>query len=435
MPVVKDKGTTSGCEACPWVMSPHTHNIYFVQAKLAKRNLSYYASHTTMQLKKEQSIYLDYAAATPLDPQVLKAMQPFFTSTFGNPSALHDYGMEAKDVITNAKKNVGKILGCLTEEIIFTSSGTEANNLALQGVARAYKDKGNHIIISAIEHPSIIETANALEQVGFVVTRLPVDETGIVSPDLTKAITDKTILVSIMYANNEIGTVQQIKKITAFLKKHHPNILFHTDACQAGGALPLSVHQLGVDLLTLNGSKIYGPKGVGMLYVNRRVTLLPILHGGGQENNRRSGTENIPGIIGFAKALEIAESKRKDEVKRLEKLRNNTITEIIEKIPGAYLTGSPKHRLANNIHFTIDDVDGETLVLYLNKEGIATSTGAACSINTVKPSHVLKALDYSDEEALTSIRFTLGRNTTKKEVNILIMELANAVKKIRSLPH
>ena len=387
-----------------------------------------------MAFKAKKGIYLDYAAATPVDPAVVKAMEPYHSKVYGNPSAIHDYGMRSKKAVDDARKTIARILGCLAEEVIFTASGTESIHLALTGVASAKKDHGNHIIISSVEHASVFETTRLLETLGFTITKLPVDEYGLVAlDDVKKAITEKTILVSIIYANNEIGTIEPIKEIGAFLKETHPHVVFHTDACQAGGYLPLSVHQLNVDLLTINGSKIYGPKGVALLYKNKRITLDPVMRGGGQEQGLRGGTENIAGVVGLARALELAESKRKEEVRRLETLRDTTIKKILDAIPQAELSGHPKKRVANNIHLTINGIDGETLVLYLNDVGIAATTGAACTERSVELSHVLSALGMAREQALSSIRFSLGRPTTEKELDTLVEELARAVSKIQSL--
>ena len=384
--------------------------------------------------KKEKIIYLDNASATPLDPEVLEEMKPFFSNDYGNPSALHTKGVTAKEALNDARKRIAKVLACQVDEIIFTGSGTESNNLALAGVARANKERGNHIIISSIEHESIIKTASALEKEGFMVTTLQVNEDGFVNTDeLLRAINDKTILVSIMYANNEIGTILPIKEIGKAINDAHPSVFFHVDACQAGGQLSLSVKQMNVDLFSMNGSKMYGPKGVGLLYKNKRVPIESILHGGNQEKGYRSGTENVASLIGLAKALEIAESKRKAETKRLESLRDYVISHIDEKVYGALLSGHPKKRLANNIHFTIDNVDGETLVMYLDGKGIAAATGSACTTKSVEASHVIRAIGKSEAIAKTAIRFTLGRSTTKKEIDILIKTLVEVTEKIRSL--
>lgn len=384
--------------------------------------------------KKDTSLYLDYASATPLDAKVFYSMKPYLEKEYGNPSALHAKGVTAKKAVTNARKKIAKVLSCQSDELIFTGSGTESNNLAITGVARANVKKGNHIIISAIEHKSVLETATALEKEGFTITIIPVNEEGFVDTDhILRAINNKTILVSIMYANNEIGTIQPIKEIAHQIKELHPNVYIHSDGCQAGGQLSLSVKQLGVDLFTLNGSKLYGPKGVGLLYADSNVVFEPIIHGGGQEKGKRGGTENVATIVGLAEAIEQSEHKRKKEVIRLEHLRDYAINEIDKKVYGALLSGNQKKRLANNVHFTIEGVDGETLLMYLDDHGILAATGSACTATSVEPSHVVKAIGKNDAIAKTAIRFSLGRTTTKKDINRLIKTLVITTEKIRSL--
>ncbi len=379
-----------------------------------------------------KKIYLDHAATTPLDPQVLKAMLPYLKEKYGNPSSLYQKGIESKEAVNEARKKVAKVLGGHKEEIIFTGSGTESDNLALRGTTRAYKKKGNHIITSQIEHHAVLNTAKALEKEGYEVTYLKVDKEGLVSlEDLEKAIKKETILVSIMYANNEIGTIEPIAEIGKMTKEK--GIIFHTDACQAAGALPLDVHRLKVDLLTLNGSKIYGPKGTGVLYIRRGVKIDPIITGGSQERNLRAGTENVAGIVGLAKALEIAETKRKIESKRLIKLRDYLIKGILTKIPRVILNGSQDKRLPNNINVSILDVEGESLILYLDKYGIQTSTGSACTSVNLEPSHVLLALGLPYEYAHGSLRLTLGKNTAKKDLDYVLKVLPQIVKKLREI--
>lgn len=387
-----------------------------------------------MLFNRQSRIYLDYAAATPVDSRVIQAMQPYFSNHFGNPSALHTSGIEAKKAVEDARKTIGTILGCHADEILFTSSGTESNNLALLGLAHAHKSRGNHIIISSIEHSSILSAAEALEKEGFVVTRLPVDEQGIVTLEqLKKSVNDKTILISLMYANNEIGTIQPIREVTRFIKETYPDILIHSDVCQAPGQLSCSVNQLGLDACTINGSKVYGPKGIGLLYLKKGTAIMPNIYGGGQEHGIRGGTENVPSIVGFALALRLAEQERKHEAKRLTVLRDEFIKHVEEEVPGAVLTGHRKHRLPNNAHFTIDEINGETLVLYLNKVGIEAATGAACTTKSIEPSHVLQALGFSKKEAFSAIRFTLGRTTTRDDIHQTIKRLKEAVDTIASL--
>ena len=379
-----------------------------------------------------KKIYLDHAATTPLDPQVLKAMLPYLKEKYGNPSSLYQKGIESKEAVNGARKKVAKVLGGHEEEIIFCGSGTESDNLALRGTARAYKKKGNHIITTQIEHHAVLNTAHALEKKGYEVTYLKVDKEGLVNPaDLEKAIKKETILVSIMYANNEIGTIEPIAEIGKITQEK--GIIFHTDACQAAGALPLDVHRLKVDLFTLNGSKIYGPKGTGVLYIRQGVKIDPIITGGSQERNLRAGTENVAGIVGLAKALEIAETKRKIESRRLINLRDYLIKGILAKIPRVILNGSQDKRLPNNINVSILDVEGESLILYLDKYGIQTSTGSACTSVNLEPSHVLLALGLPYEYAHGSLRLTLGKNTAKKDLDYVLKVLPQIVKKLREI--
>jgi len=366
---------------------------------------------------KKRSIYLDHAATTPVDPVVKKAMDPFFTEEFGNPSAFYEIGLRAQESLEDARARIAKILGCVPNEVIFTGSGTESDNLAILGVARA-KGKG-HIITSAIEHHAVSDTIEHLKEEGFTVTVLPVDKYGLVDPRvLEEEIKTETILVSLMYANNEIGTVEPIKELAAICRKK--GVLFHTDACQAGGALPINVKKLGVDLMTINGSKIYGPKGVGCLYIRSGIKLEPIVYGGGQERGLRSGTENVPGIIGFAKALELAQKNCTSENKRLIKLRDKLIKGLTTKIPNCFLNGHPTKRLPNNVNITILDIEGESIILFLNELGVYASTGSACTSKSLDPSHVITAIGLPYEAAHGSIRFTLGHSTKESDIDFVL---------------
>ncbi|EKD63454.1 MAG: hypothetical protein ACD_51C00278G0007 [uncultured bacterium] len=366
---------------------------------------------------KKRSIYLDHAATTPVDPVVKKAMDPFFTEEFGNPSAFYEIGLRAQESLEDARARIAKILGCVPNEVIFTGSGTESDNLAILGVARA-KGKG-HIITSAIEHHAVSDTIEHLKEEGFTVTVLPVDKYGLVDPRvLEKEIKTETILVSVMYANNEIGTVEPIKELASICRKK--GVLFHTDACQAGGALPINVKKLGVDLMTINGSKIYGPKGVGCLYIRSGIKLEPIVYGGGQERGLRSGTENVPGIIGFAKALELAQKNCTSENKRLIKLRDKLIKGLTTKIPKCFLNGHPTKRLPNNVNITILDIEGESIILFLNELGVYASTGSACTSKSLDPSHVITAIGLPYEAAHGSIRFTLGHSTKESDIDFVL---------------
>lgn len=383
---------------------------------------------------KKRNIYLDHAATTPVDPAVKKAMDPYFTEEFGNPSAFYEIGLRAGEALADARARVAKILGCSPNEVIFTGSGTESDNLAILGVAHSGSRVG-HIITSKIEHHAVSDTVEHLKEEGFDVTFLPVDKYGLVDPHaLEKEINKRgteTILVSVMYANNEIGTVEPIKELAAVC--HKKGVLFHTDACQAGGALPINVKKLGVDLLTLNGSKIYGPKGVGCLYVRSGVKLEPIIYGGGQERGLRSGTENVPGIIGFTKALELVQKNCTAENRRLIKLRDKLINGLTTKIPKCFLNGHPTKRLPNNVNVTILDVEGEAIILFLNELGIYASTGSACTSKSLEPSHVITALGLPYEAAHGSVRFTLGHSTTAQDIDLVIEVTTKVVEILRRI--
>lgn len=374
-----------------------------------------------------KTIYLDHAATTPLDSLVLKEMLPYFGSEWSNASSMHSSGRRAAQVIARVRRGVADILGAYPEEIIFTGSGTESDNLAIKGVARANRDHGNHIIISAIEHKAVIESARQLEKEGFVVSILPVDSLGMIDIDAClKLITDKTILVSVMYANNEIGTIEPIKELAEAIRKwrhtHGQNMfpLLHTDACQAAGALSLDVHELGVDLMSLNGSKIYGPKGVGTLYKKKTVSIRPILVGGEQEKNLRAGTECLPLIVGFGEALKQADLMKQTENSRLIKLRDYFMDLLIRNIPGVIINGHRTERLPNNVHISIPHIEGESILLMLDRLGIEASTGSACSAFDLKPSHVLMAIGQTAEFAHGSIRFSLGRDTTRGDIDYVL---------------
>ncbi len=381
-----------------------------------------------------KQVYLDYAATTPIDKNVAKKMQQVAEKIYGNPGSLHQAGRQAKKIVLESRKTISGILHCKPEEIIFTGSGTESDNLALFGAARANKNLGNHIIISGIEHHAVLNTSSALEKEGFKVTYLPVDKDGIVDlKEFEKSITDKTILVSVMYANNEIGTIQPIAEISKIIKKIKPSVLFHTDACQAAGYLDLDVQKLGVDLLTLNGSKIYGPKGTGILFCQAGIKLEPIIFGGGQEYGKRSGTENVAGIVGLAEALKISDKKKKSESARLVKLRNYFIKELLKKIPKTVLNGHSQKRLPNNVNISVLDIEGESMLLWLDKYGVCVSTGSACDSRSLDPSHVILALGRSYEYANGNIRFTLGRQTTKKEIDFVLKIFPGIVKKLREI--
>ena len=372
--------------------------------------------------------YLDYAALTPIDPEVEKEMKKYNSISYGNPGSMHDAGLAAKDALDSAREKIAKILNCSPNEIIFASGGTESINLAIKGIA--FASSGRHIITSKIEHHAVLHTCEYLEKNGFDVTYLNVDKYGLVNPkDVEKAIRDDTILITIMYANNEIGTIEPMEEIGRIAKKH--SIPFHTDACQAG-LLDLDVKKLNVDLMTLNSSKIYGPKGVGLLYKRKGIVIEPIVHGGGQEFGLRSGTENLPGIVGFAKALELMQKNKSKESKRLIALRDKLIKGLL-KIPKAFLNGHPAKRLANNVNVSILDIEGEAVLLHLNEKGICASTGSACTAKSLEPSHVITSLGLPYEAAHGSLRFSLGKYTTGKDIDAVLKYLPEIVKNLRLL--
>ncbi|MBA7644633.1 Cysteine desulfurase IscS [subsurface metagenome] len=377
-------------------------------------------------------IYLDYAATTPTHPEVVKTMLPYFTDAFGNPSSIHSYGQEAKGAIEEARVKVADLIGARNEEIIFTSGGTEADNFALKGVAYANENRRNHIITSSVEHHAVIETCKFLERSGFRVTYLPVDAYGLVDPDdVEKAITDKTILISVMQANNEMGTVQPIAEIGRIAKE--AGIYFHTDAVQTVGHIPVDVNELGVDLLSMSAHKFYGPNGVGALYIRKGTKLTPFMHGGEQERRRRASTENVPGIVGFGKAVELTQQEMSREAKRLTYLRDQLIKGLLERIDHIRLNGHPTMRLPNNVNVSVDFVEGESMLLNLDLEGICASTGSACSSSSLEPSHVLLALGLSPEQAHGSLRFSLGKWTTEEEIGRVLEVLPPIVAKLRAM--
>jgi len=383
-------------------------------------------------------IYLDNAATTPIDPKVLKEMEPFLKNDFGNPGGMYSYGYEAREAIDHARTIIAKYLNCNAGEIIFTGSGTESDNLAIIGTAKANQKHGKHIITTKIEHPAVLETCQTLEKNGFRVTYLNVDKNGLIDlKELEKAITRETILISIMYANNEIGTIEPIAeagKIIAKKRNKETGLpYFHTDACQAAGALSLDINALGVDMMTLNGSKIYGPKGVGALYLRKNTKIEPLIYGGHQEFGIRAGTENVAGIVGFATALDLAQKSIKTEVPRIKKLRDKLLSGIQKSIKKIIVNGHPVQRLPNNIHISIFDIEGEALVLYLDQMNICAGTGSACSSKMLEASHVLRAISLPHEIIHGSLRLTLGKNTTEKEIEYTIETLAKIVAHLRAM--
>ena len=388
---------------------------------------------------KNRQVYLDNAATTPIDKRVLKAMMPFLTGYFGNSSSFHTPGKTVRDALDRARVTIATGLGARPDEIIFTSGGTEADNLAILGFARKNQTQGKHILATKLEHPAVLESLEQLKKEGFEIEFLPVDGFGRVDPkDVVKGIRQDTILISIMYANNEIGTLNPIaeigKRVTVYRKEHgsaYP--VFHTDACQAVGALDILVDALHVDMMSVNASKIYGPKGNGALYCKRGLKLQPLQFGGHQERRVRPGTENIAGIVGFAKAFELALEAREKESHRLTQLRDYFISEIKRTVAKVRLNGHPAERLPNNVNISFMDIEGEALSLYLDAKGIYVATGSACTSESLDPSHVIVGLGLPYEVAHGSIRFTLGRLTTKKDLDYVLSVLPGLVEKLRRM--
>jgi cysteine desulfurase len=377
-------------------------------------------------------IYMDHSATSPVDPEVFEAMKPYFVDNFGNASTLYSLGRDARKAMEAAREQVASLIGAKPEEVIFTSGGTESDNIAIKGTAYRLKNKGNHIITSAIEHPAVRETCKYLEKNGFEVTYLPVYEEGIVRvSDLEDAITDKTILITIMHANNEIGTIQPIAEIGKIAREN--KIYFHTDAVQTVGKIPVKVEEMNVDMLSLSAHKVYGPKGIGALYVKKGVRLEPIIHGGGHEKGLRPGTENVSGIVGLGKACELAEKNLLEDTKYITNLRDKLIDGILNSIEQSYLDGHRTKRLPNNVNLRFTGIEGESLVLHLDSKGVAASTGSACSSKSLEPSHVLIALGLEHVEAHGSLRLTLGKENTEEEVDYVITAVKEVVETLRKL--
>jgi len=377
-------------------------------------------------------IYLDYAATTPTHPEVVQTMLPYFNESFGNPSSIYSYGQEAKDAIEEARAKVASIISARDEEVVFTSGGTEADNFAIKGIAYANEDKGNHIITSSTEHHAVTETCKFLEKMGFNVTYLPVDKYGIVDPDdVKKAITAKTTIISIMHANNEMGAIAPIAEIGKIARESE--IYFHTDAVQTVGHVPVDVNELKVDLLSTSAHKLYGPKGVGALYIRKGTRITSFMHGGEQEKRRRASTENVPGIVGFGKAAELAQQEIYEEAQRLSFLRDHLIKGLTERIDNIHLNGHPQRRLPNNVNVSIDFVEGESTLLNLDLEGICVSTGSACSSSSLEPSYVLMAMGLLPEQAHCSLRLTLGKWTEEEDLNRVLEVLPRVVARLRAM--
>jgi len=376
---------------------------------------------------------MDHGAGMPLDSRVFEAMKPYFRENYGNPSSSHSFGNSARNAMESAREKVALLVAAeKPQEVIFTSGGTESNNLAIKGVAYRNRDKGNHIITTAIEHISVINICKFLQKQGFEVTYIPVDKQGVVDLEkLEEAINDRTILISVMYSNGEIGTIQPIREIGKLAQEN--SIVFHVDAVAAAGKVPINVKEENIDLLSLSSNDMYGPKGVGALYIKMGTKVQPIIQGGGQERGLRSGTENIPGIVGMGKAVEIAHKEMESEGKRLTALRDKLITGVLDKIEYSFLNGHPTERLPNNANLRFSYIEGESLILGLDMYGVQVSSGSACTSKTLEPSHVLLAIGLAHEEAHGSLVFTLGKQNLEEDVDYVLEVLPDVVKRLRSL--
>ncbi len=379
-----------------------------------------------------KKVYLDHSATTPVRKEVAELMVDYMVNKFGNPSSIHGYGREAKKALEEAREKVANLIGAEPKEVFFTSGGTESDNMAILGAALGNSKKGKHIITSSIEHHAALDPCKYLEKQGFEVTYLPVDDQGLISvAEFEKAIRPDTILASIMYVNNEVGTIQDIDQMAKIAKEK--GILFHTDAVQALGKIPVNVNELNVDLLSGSSHKIYGPKGVGVLYVRKGVKLAPITFGGAQERKKRPGTENLPGIVGFGLAAELAGQEIEEETQRLTKLRDKLIKGILENIPHTRLNGHPEKRISSNVNVTVEFIEGESLLLSLDMRGVAASSGSACTSGTLDPSHVLLAMGLSHELAHGSLRMTLGKDTTDEDIDYVLEVLPEIVERLRAM--
>ena len=380
----------------------------------------------------DRLIYLDNAATTKVKPEVVDAMLPYFTEEFGNPSSVYSFAAKNKTVIERAREMIAASINAKPKEIYFTGGGSESDNMAIKGIARAYKDKGRHIITSKIEHHAVLHSLRALEKEGYEVTYLDVDEYGVVKLDeLKKAIRDDTILITIMFANNEIGTIEPVKEIGQIAKEH--GILFHTDAVQAYTQVPIDVKELNIDLMSASGHKINGPKGIGFIYIKSGINIEPLIDGGAQERNRRAGTENVPAIVGLKKAAELAIANMEERIAYESELRDYLIKSIMERIPYTRLNGDRHNRLPNNTNFCFQFIEGETLLIMLDMEGICGSSGSACTSGSLDPSHVLKAIGLPDEIAHGSLRLTLSEETTKDDIDYVVDKLDKIVARLRQM--
>lgn len=380
----------------------------------------------------EKKIYLDNAATTKTRPEVVEAMLPYFTDFFGNPSSVYEYATQNKKAVDDARAQVAKVIGADTAEIYFTASGTEADNWAIKATLEAYADKGNHVITSKIEHHAVLHTCEYLEKHGYEVTYVDVDENGILKLDqLEKAIRPTTVLITVMFANNEIGTIQPIKEIGELAKKH--KILFHTDAVQAYGQIPIDVKELNIDMLSASAHKLNGPKGIGLLYIRKGVKIRSYIHGGGQERQRRAGTENVPGIVGFGKAAEIALATMKEREEKECKLRDLLIKRVLAEVPFVRVNGDKVRRLPNNINFSFQFIEGESLLIMLDMKNICASSGSACTSGSLDPSHVLLAIGLPHEIAHGSLRLTVSDENTEEEINYTVDQIKEIVAKLREM--
>ena len=377
-----------------------------------------------------RKVYLDNASTTPLLPKVRQAMMLFLEETFGNPSSLHDWGDAPREAVEVARAQVAQLIGAATEEIIFTGSGTESNNFAIKGLALAQQNKGKHVVVSAIEHFSVLHSARTLEKWGFELSLIPVDKYGVVDPeDVRKSLKEDTVLVSIMHANSEVGTIEPIQEIAKIAREH--KVVFHTDAVATAGTIPVNVKELGIDALSLAGNQFYGPKGVGALWVRKGVRIMPLLDGGVQERGRRAGTENVPAIVGLGKAAELAAANMTVRVEHLTPLRDRLLTELPDKIDHVVVTGHPQNRLPENTSFCVQFIEGEAMLMLLNNQGVAVSSGSACTSRALKASHVLIAMGISHELSQGSLLFSFGLDNTPKDIDYVLEVLTPIVDRLR----
>ena len=383
-------------------------------------------------MMEQKHIYMDYAATTYVKPEVLAEMTPYFTEYFGNPSRVHSYARETKKAMDHAREQIAEAIGAMPSEIFFTSGATESDNWAIKGMAYAHQKKGKHIVTTKIEHHAVLHACETLEKEGFRVTYLDVDEYGLVTPEQVKqVICDDTILVSVMFANNEIGTIEPIREIGAVCREK--GVVFHTDAVQAFGAIPIQVDEMNIDMLSITGHKLYGPKGTGALYIRKGIILKNLIDGGAQERGKRAGTENIAGIVGLGKAAQLAQAQMKENAQRLTALRDRLIQGLLQQIPETRLNGHPTKRLPNNVNVCFRYIEGESLLLLLDRAGIAGSSGSACTSGSLDPSHVLLAIGLPHEIAHGSLRLTLGASTTEEDVDYAIECLKNIVSRLREM--